>query len=179
MNGLNMSRDVSKMFEDYKGMIYKQAWKIARKYDFWNRDLSFEELCSDGFLIFLQALDRYDESKGSFSTFLSNNLRGIVDIHFRENKDIMRVYYDDALLMDKSTPSFDSFQRVLELYDSASTELSKEAKMVFDYIISNPEKRHTENSIRVYFRSQYSWTVKQAELAFRELKKWWLCFSAV
>jgi len=166
------------MYEKYKKMVYKQALKVAQTYYLQNLELSFQELCSDGFLIFFEVLDRYDETKGSFSTFLGWSLKGIADLHFRENKDVVHFDYGDATLIEENTSLFDTFLKTLEFYDCLNTELSEEAQKVLDYIISNPDKRHTQNSIRNYFRAEYSWAIKKVEAAFAELQGWWRCFIA-
>ena len=160
-------------------MIRKRAWQVAQMHYFQNMELSFQELCSDGFLIFLQVVDRYDASKGSFSTFLGENLRGIVDLHYRENKDILHFDYDTDILIEQNASFFDAFQKTLELYDSADTELSTEAQEILNYIISNPNKRHTLNSTTNYFRSTFSWSVKQVEFAFTELQRWWRGYNSL
>lgn len=166
------------MFHKYRNMIRKKAWKVAKAYYLQNLELTFKELCSDGYLIFLQTLEMYDETQGSFSTYLSERLKGIADLHFRENKDITKMDYDSFALEEFDATSFDAFQQTLELQQCADTELSEDAQKVLDYIISNPDKRHTENSIRTYFRQNFNWSVKKAEMSFAELQRWWLCFTA-
>jgi len=58
-----------------QNLIRKSAWYYAKKFN-----MEFEELESQGYLIFCQALEKFDESKGAkFSTFLCHQLRALKD----------------------------------------------------------------------------------------------------
>ena len=58
-------------FEKYVNLIRNISWKIAKKYN-----LEYSDVEAQGFLIYCMALESYDVSKSSFSTYLYIQLQG-------------------------------------------------------------------------------------------------------
>ena len=169
-----MTGESTEVFLKHRNQIRKAAWGVARTFRF-----DPQETISDGYFLFLTALEKYDPSYGvTFSTFLHQHLRGIADLHFRENKDIIHFDYTDMELPTTPALSFTTFQKELEFHECVETELSEDAREVLAYILANPEKRHTQNSILNHFHGLKAWKVKQAEEAFGEIQTWWACFNA-
>jgi RNA polymerase sigma factor (sigma-70 family) len=159
------------MFRKYMNLIRKYAWKFVKRCRL--QTVDFEELLSNGYLIFLRVLENYDETKGAFSTYLYANLLGMIELWYRENKDVIHFKYDDDLLLRCRSTSFEEFSRTLEFYDAVATELSADAQVVLQYILQSPEKKHSENSLLDYFHKQLKWPVKRVLLTLSELRRWW------
>jgi len=136
-------------------------------------------MCSEAFYIFVEALLKYDEKLGQFTTFLWYRLKGIADLYYRQNKDLVKVEYQDESILDtlSHTDVFDRFLQKLELQESITTELSNSAQQILAYIFSLPEKRHTFNSIREFFTKKLSWAVKVVDISLEEIKDWWHCYQ--
>lgn len=161
----------TEMFERYKMMIHKKAWQLSRR-----TRLDYKELCSDGYLLFLEALERYEEGQYQFSTYLQAYLKGILDLHYRQNKDILHFdYTDDPSIL--SIEHFGTFKEAFDLYDAIERELSIDAQRVVRHVLSSNKRRQTENSIRLYFIKFFGWSNKQVDLTIGEIKRWWACYA--
>lgn len=57
--------------QNYRAMIAREAWRLARLYG-----LDFEDIEAQGLLVYCEALRLYDPAKGSFSTYLFSQLCG-------------------------------------------------------------------------------------------------------
>lgn len=66
--------DPTSIFKKNERLIYKQSWHYAKKYD-----MDFEDIKSQAFLVFCEALDRFDDSQATFTTFLFHRLRTLND----------------------------------------------------------------------------------------------------
>jgi len=153
-----------------EGMIIHKALSVARTYG-----LDYEELISDAYVLFIEAMLKYDEERGKFSTFLWHKLRGLADLHYRENKDIIRVEYREVMHdLSSSVPGiFGSFLKRIELQSCVETELSEDAQEVLGYVLDLPDQRHTVNSLVMRFRRDRGWSVKRAEMTMKEIRDWW------
>jgi len=145
----------------------------VKSHFFYDFQQYFDELYSNGCLVFLEVLKKYDPEKGKLSTYLTSSLQSVFDIYLRENKDILHVTYDDELLESSPCSGFARFCELLEFYDCTHTELSEDAQNVLSHIISNPQKRHTKNSVTCFFREHCKWSIKQVECAYEEVERWW------
>jgi uncharacterized protein YlbG (UPF0298 family) len=163
-------------FSKCKNLIHKFVWKVAQTYG-----LDYEELCSDGYYIFVDTLLRYDEKMGAFTTFLWHRLRGLADVYYRSNKDLLRIRYCDSDELDglESPVMFDAFVQRLELQDSIRSDLSKDARIILSYVFANQDKKHTKNTIRKHLREKLHWSVKQVEISIQEIQTWWACYEIV
>ena len=56
-------------YEQYKKLIYSQAWKWC-----WESGINYDEMVSEGNLVFCQCYHRWDKRKAKFSTWLTVNL---------------------------------------------------------------------------------------------------------
>ena len=143
-------------FESCKNMIYKLAKNKYLQMKNKRPDVQFEDLYSEGQLIYCVCLKSYTGSKGTkFTTYLYQNLKGrLADFYKCTFKEIH--HYEDAV-SDKSkfSKKFDEItsyeDRIISkdyeidnnnLFITAKEELSYEGFQVFKYIIS----RDWENS---------------------------------
>ena len=163
-------------FSKYRSLIKRLVWKVSQRCG-----IDYDELCSDGYYIFLEALLHYDEKLGAFSTFLWHRLKSLADVYYRSNKDLLRIQYCDFDELDclESPMIHEAFVQRLELYDSIRSDLSEDAHMILSYIFANQDKRHTKNTIKNYFRKNFHWSVKQVETSFQEIKMWWVQYKIV
>lgn len=135
-------------FEECKNMIYKMVLEQWNKMKFKRNDVDFEELLSEGYLIYSWCLQNYDDSKKvKFTTYLYTQLKGRLDDYyhfgFRANKENL---YEDCKPENLdikndyestiSSPDYNLDKERIELYEEADKELSYEANEVLKFILS-------------------------------------------
>lgn len=167
-------------YRTYKNLIRKKAWQMAEKYNY-----DFDELFSEGCLIFTKSLQTYKKQKARFSTYLYSNLYyGLMDyIKYNNHKNESYDYYFDEQNLDASKIqtimkgelySKDRMQEILDFYDSAAQELSDNAKEILAWIIEAGDwRRPTYNSVRRYFYHRLGWKHGAIKRAWNEIRKWW------
>lgn len=133
-------------YTDYVDMIKSRANKLSEKYH-----IPFDELVSEGNLIYCECLNNYDITKASFSTYLYSMLaygmsdycryynsqvgEGLSDIvspsdddSFDENNSILLSYCDDRVTESN-------------LLEDAKSRLSDKAYTILEYILSRKWER--------------------------------------
>ena len=155
------------MFEKYVNMIRKLAWKYANKFR-----IDYEELESEGFVIYCECLEGYDERKGKFSTYLYNSLNmklgNYCRLHMIHNK--AEFYDNDMLSLFSSCDS--------ELFDVSlyADYLSKSAYELVKWILSmewqkfkrNEQKPTITTACRHFKKSR-----EQMKKTFEEVSVFW------
>jgi hypothetical protein len=81
------------LLSKYRNMIRRAAWDAAKSWG-----LDFDDVESQGYLVFMEALELYEEGRASFSTHLFSRLRTLNDYCEREVR-----------LKGKSLPMLDDF----------------------------------------------------------------------
>jgi len=176
-----------KQFNQFLPMIEKATWHYSRKYR-----LDRNELQGQGYLIFCEALERFDEKKASFSTYLFNELSRL-NIYCKEEyrhkyKDIQRIkkekqrgygknLFVNRMNMENIYCDYAIFNKVLGRLDY-EISLSNDAKEIVTYILS----RDWEN-VEINWKPRFSyiqkryleigWTQNRVKKAWREIKEWW------
>ena len=169
-------------YKNYKNLIRKQAWAIAKKHHY-----DFEELYSEGCLIFVEAQKRYKRNKGKFSTYLYIDLNYRLENYIKKNKkdyvsidiyleeDKLDVNKIDEIMKNKIySDDMEKVQSIIEFYDNAMCDLSNNALEILDCIITTYYGRKpTYSSVVKYFKYFLGWRNKQIALAWNEIRKWW------
>lgn len=73
--------NATKAFKQFQPMIEGAAWKAHRHYH-----IDVEELRGQAYLVFCEAIERYDPNKASFSTHLFSRLRTVKDYASQERR---------------------------------------------------------------------------------------------
>lgn len=126
-------REKEEALEKFRRLIFQQAWKYHRR-----SGVPYEEILSEGYLCFCEALNRYQPERGAFSTFLWTSLSNSL------NDFISRWH---KLTRDESLPTHvicsegshctlpDNQLHYQDLYKS----LSSEAQAIIDIVINSPQ----------------------------------------
>jgi len=96
-------------FEDYVNMVRKRAWYYSRIYK-----MDYDEVESQGFLIYCMSLKTYESKKASFSTFLYRNLSGRLRDYCQQIKDKT---WQDMHLCDSYIPEIKNNVNINEEID--------------------------------------------------------------
>lgn len=113
---------------DYKKMIYK----FAHKYE--NYGLEFEDLVSEGYIVFYESLKTFDKTQGKFSTYLYWNLRGRFGVILRNKTDESMTKELDENIFDNRLPNPD--QTII--FKEAMSKLSYEAQFIVGVVWDTP-----------------------------------------
>lgn len=124
-------------FEQYVNLIRKSAHFYANK---WNID--YEEVESQGFLIYCQCLENYDVTQSKFSTHLSWELKRLNDFcktYLRQRGNLIEDYFAQPTENDLSVvdiiPAYDENPTLTDLLKEAVKNLSHEAYLMFEWIL--------------------------------------------
>ncbi len=171
------------LFAKHRNQIRDRAWRYAQK---WNAD--FEELEAQGYLIFVEALERYDPDQGAaFSTYLHHRLRGLNDFCRREARLGYRVwpfeFNEESGDPGPHDPFFIRFCEILELRE-AQTQLSPDARVMLRWLLDGqwreygvPKSRPFFSGVVRAFRREWGWTTTRVADGWAELQAWWAGFS--
>jgi hypothetical protein len=92
-------QNTDQLLTKYRDMVRSAAWGAAKAWG-----LDFDDVEAQGYLVFMEATERYEEGRASFSTFLFNRLKTLNDYCEREVKlrgktmPILEEYLDDEPL---------------------------------------------------------------------------------
>jgi hypothetical protein len=174
--------ETTKLYFQYEKMIQKRAWQLARFYA-----LDYEDLLSEGLVLFTRALQGYDASKASFSTFLYHKLN-LLNNYAKQLKKKTRYYcftdlerhtddQDDFNFVDTivDTFSFISFKKRLEFYDQIDRSfLSKKAIYIIKYILSKPDIVCNRYVVKRHMRGRFNISDTAFDKLWHEIKRWWV-----
>lgn len=159
----------TKLFEQYESMINFFAWRATKLYH-----LEFEEVQAQCYLLFCEAMNRFDRTKGSPSTFFYISMKPIYGWAWNEKKKYLHYSFETF----EPSYDFDAFSKVVDLMEFKRL-LSSDAKELLDFLLEGewdvpefhvrPSFRMTKNWMMAY----EDWTLKRTKEAFAEVKKWW------
>jgi DNA-directed RNA polymerase specialized sigma subunit len=160
-------------FDQYRGMIEGSAWAAAKLFH-----LDIYDLRSQAYLIFCEALESYDSSKASFSTYLYNRLLTINDYcKLRQNKKYSSIY--DKTFCDPGDTKYSNFVTALENLES-KLELSKDAMNILNFItrrewenVEAERKNVPRYSIIKNVYKEKNWKPARTQKAWAEIQYWW------
>ena len=158
----------------YDRMIKKAAWATARRYD-----LDFDDLLQEGYLIFLGAVDRYEPTQASFSTYLHNSLRALSALRQpfvrRERQYRFHTVSSPALdtLVEDTTIRLLDELAILESVE----DLPPDALGVLEWLLDREagftiHKAALRRAI-THFGSTYHWACERTTTAWDTLSAWW------
>lgn len=171
---MNLSpTEKTNLFRKVELMLNKKAWDYARTYH-----LDFEECQSQAYLIFCEALEKYDPSKEvRFSTFLHSNLWHLNDLAHKETQQSFTVNFD------KFEGTFDrDYQSFSEVVDrlEAKVGLLDDAQELLSFILSREWEvpgmvpcRPYLSSTSERFKKEKNWSFQRTWEAWQEVKTWW------
>lgn len=163
-------------FEDYKPMILDFAYKYSRKYH-----LEQDDVISQGYLIFVEAAKKFDETRAKFSTYLWSRLFFYLSTYCSE-----QCYYSSKSIFE-TEEEFDYWLEDeirtcpdLDLDKEFNVKLlSDEAKQVLQYIIYRdwevPGKSRSKPSYGTVENEfvKRGWRKRDVFKSWNELRSWW------
>jgi len=176
----------TKQFSQFLPMIEKATWHYSRKYHLDRADLE-----GQSFLIFCEALETWDKTISSFSTYLTNELQRLEHYCKKEYrnkyKDVLRVkechkkgYGKNTYINRIDVPDifhYDIFDKVITKMDY-EISLSEDAKTIVEYILS----REWED-VNINWKPRFSfiqkkyvsegWTRNRIVTAWGNIVEWW------
>jgi hypothetical protein len=163
--------DETVLFNKYKNMVYKAAHATARHYY-----LDKDDAISEGYVLFCDALKRYDPAKGAFSTVLYNELRRM----HRWGKDEYMNKKHVTALEDTMPSTATAFNTVLEFTESKH-ELSANAKIMLEMILAREwagktpvrDRGPTKNIMYIICHDKFGWSQNRVQKIWDELQQWW------
>lgn len=152
--------------KDYEGLINKQSWVYARKYL-----LDFEDVRSQAFVIFCEALQKYDDRHASFTTYLWHQLRALETWCWDEKR--VRWFLSDSISeeypMTKSPPKIDLGELGLD-----AAEIVRRITYGEFY---DPNRLSYKSGSRTTVAKTLKWNPDRFDDAWTEAKGWWKDFS--
>ena len=174
MNDVSEKSILEQYFNQYRKMVENAAWKASRIFR-----LDVEDLRAQSYLIFCEAIERYDPTKASFSTHLYNRLRTINDYcicqirrdrHPELPSESAIVWWDN----------FFNFEQAIERLESKSN-LSKDAQEILTFIldrewedVESKVKRVPRFSMVNQIYRNKNWPSSRTKKAWSEIKTWWV-----
>ena len=147
-------------------LIRKVAWSVAR-----TTGLEFEDLLSEGCVIYLQAEKRFDPTKDvCFSTFMFKVLQYDLDIYATKQ----RKHFNIGEEIDQPV-SPDIFEKI-SFKEVITKNLSEEAKEVISIIYKNPAEfilpkpKHSRTRVKDKLR-EMGWSWKTIWSSFNEISE--------
>jgi len=160
-------------YSDYKNLIYKLAWKWAKKGG-WD----VKELISEGNLVFCKILRTFDPSRSCFSTYLTISING----HFSNltkgewKPEIADVDPDQTLSPDASPDRVTALHEMLD-------QLGHDARILAECVLETPKDliwmfsgrkrkglRVSRNVLQQYFVRNKGWSFPRCRRAFKEVQ---------
>lgn len=158
-------------YKQYEKMIMKFARQVERKYQ---GRIEFEELLSQGNLVYMEAIERFDPTKGaSFSTHLFSRLRTLYDyaeFFFKAHEPIAEETPETTDSYAHIPISRYFTQAVDSLYLECEIEkLSQEGKFLIREILNDGFVKNTKSYITESLKKA-GWHAPVIEETFEELK---------
>lgn len=127
------------MFEKYANLVRKRAHEYSDRYN-----VDYDELESQGFLIYCECLENYDVSKANFCTYLYiqlNRLGDYVKTYLRQQGVLIQDYYSNEADFniendyEQMLPARENSIQLNDFLRAAKEELSNEAYEVIVWIL--------------------------------------------
>lgn len=171
-------------FEQCKGMIYKEVlhrWNAMRRS---RRDVTFDDLLSEGYYIYAWCLKNFDDSKGAkFTTYLYVQLKGKLSDYYNFERKPMQLYEDmhpdndpnsqyEPTILSKN---YNIDQERVEIYKEAEDELSYEANQVVKYILGREweTKMRRNRPTNAQIAKKFGYPEEVVESIMGEIKSFW------
>lgn len=163
------------VFEKYVNMIRKKAHGVSQKYK-----VPYEEMESQGFLIYCECLKRYDVSKANFGTFLYIQLNRLADFaktYKRQQGVLIQDYYasvNETSDCESKIPAQEINPTLEQLLEEAKLKLSYDAFNVLKWIVSREWERKNKRTPTVSMAVKYFNSKKEIiESLWKEIGVFW------
>jgi len=153
-------------------IVRKVVWSYAR-----STGLDFDELCSEAYLAYLEAVPSYDPTKGKKSTFIWNVVRNHINSLLKAKKEIpVDKEAMETLLEAKEELNPEQIIIMQEAWKELFESLAPEAKIIFllinnGQIYINTDKPREARGIIARELKARGWSENKIWATFREIKQ--------
>lgn len=164
-------------FKKHQKMLEKAAWVSAKT---WHIDI--EETRSQAYLIFCEAMEKYDPTRAKLSTYLYGQLQMLNDYCAKQKTEELGTT-DDLTFEIVGTNVFGhqyaEMANAMERLETA-LELSRDAQEILSAIIgrewetpgSVPYRLPRKNTMIRWYK-KLGWTAKRVSISWEEVRSWW------
>ena len=151
--------------EDYNALIYKQAHICLSKI----KDIScltVEDLAQEGAMCFYNVVNKYDKSKGKFSTFLTTVLKN----HY--SKLVLYEYKNKYILVPDIVNVYDTtnkWEAEVDFIEESFSEALSDTAFKIATVIS--KSNNTKNKLKLEIKEDLGITTKELTQGYRELAR--------
>jgi hypothetical protein len=165
------------LFEKYANLIRKRAHEYSTKYG-----IDYDEMESQGFLIYCECLEKYDISKAQFTTYLYiqlNRLGDYAKTYNRQRGVLIQDYYsnpNEEKEKDYETtlPAREFAPDVVDFLNEAKDILSDNAYNLMTWIVGRTWEGKNKRTPTVAIAVKYFNVSKQViERAWEEIGTFW------
>lgn len=174
-------------FESCKNMIWKEVITRFNKMKNKRKDVEFDDLLSEGYMIYSWCLQSYEEKKGSkFTTYLCMNLKGRLRDYYNHTFKEINLYEDSAL--KNRNPQVDDYETTIKsieydlseetksIIEDGENELSYEANEVLKYILSREWETKMRRNMpsNAQISKKFGYPSEIVESVMFEIKQFWM-----
>jgi len=168
---------LSETYEDMKKLIFKVSWEIKASHGG-----EINDLIGQANLLFIYALDEYDETESGLSTWLRRYIRAGLKNYIRsEQRHKSRHVQISIDSIDVNLQVFDSFS-LMELLDEMGEDALTIVQLLFetpnDILLTALKSGKRMNHMKSYMRRrlrnrlrQWGWTACRITKTFGEMRK--------
>ena len=146
-------------FDKYVNLIRKRAREYSKKYN-----IDYDEMESQGFLIYCECLEKYDVSKATFSTYLYTQLNRLGDFAKTYNRQKGCLIQDS--FSNEENEDIDNIEDMIisknydlptlnDLLQEAKSELSEQAFQLLKWIIEKEWEKKNKRTPTISMASKY------------------------
>lgn len=167
-------------FEKYVNLIRSRVHYFSTKYGF-----DYDELESQGFLIYCECLEKYDVGKSKFTTYLYiqlNRLKDYILTYRRQQGENLQDYLSNDVDVEgkdlvELLPSRELSPTMQDLLDDAKETLSENAYNILIWILNREweEKQSKRTPTISMARRYFNLSKKIIDQAWDECKTFWNC----
>lgn len=167
------------LFDKYANLIRKKAHEYSTKYG-----IDYDEMESQGFLIYCECLEKYDISKSKFCTYLYiqlNRLGDYAKTYCRQQGVLIQDYYSNANEekekdYEQELPSRDMLPLVKDFLLEAKQTLSRNAYLLLKWIIGREWEGKNKRTPTVTMAIKHFNIKKELmENYWEEIRIFWNC----
>jgi DNA-directed RNA polymerase specialized sigma subunit len=163
---------IRKRYGDYKNLILSRAWAWQQRTGW-----ELEELEAEGNVVFCKAVQTYDPSKSSFSTYLYNALQ----MHFGNMVTLSRCQKAEKKEMKTDCDNCFAYGDVQQeaIFREMINDLPEDAKEVVKAVFETPAEildvlgitRVSKNALHQYFNRCRGWSQQRTYSAFKVIQQ--------
>ena len=167
-----MKRKESLDFDKWVNMCRSAAWNYAKKYG-----IEYDDLEAQAFMVYVDAIPRWQPKKATFSTFLTWRLKTLGD-YCRQMKK-QREYVEFDSILEQTTAGAVFTPGIIDLLKAAAESISSDAVEVLAWILyrrweGRRSCKPSFTTARRVFKYEREWDIERTEGAWNEIKDFWL-----